>query len=59
MSVHSVPADRAGQAAAARVCGPAGIIRSDAEVAVRVYAVIAQVNVTEKACRVPIPCHRL
>ena len=49
MSVHSTPAGRTDQAAAARVGGSAGPVRSDAEIAGRVDALIAQMSVAEKA----------
>jgi beta-glucosidase len=48
MPVDPVPAGRAGQAAAARVRGPAAMAR-DAEVAGRVDALIAKMSVAEKA----------
>ncbi len=49
MSVHSTPAARTDQAATARVDGSAGPVRSDAEIAGRVDALIAQMGVAEKA----------
>ena len=49
MSVHSTPAARTDEAATARVDGSAGPVRSDAEIARRVDALIAQMGVAEKA----------
>ena len=49
MSVHSTPAARTDQAAAARVDGSAGPVRSDAEIAGRIDALVAQMTVAEKA----------
>jgi beta-glucosidase len=49
MSVHPIPAARADQAATARGHGSAGPDWSDAEIAGRVDALIAQMSVAEKA----------